>query len=79
MKAACLVTVSLNTLIFAFLAVAVGKSSLAFLGIVLLSSLYALSQRRRLKEIRERLFGSEGAGASPPFWMRPRGGPDGHG
>jgi APA family basic amino acid/polyamine antiporter len=76
MKVACLVTVILNTLIFAFLAFAVGKSSLVFFGIVFLSFLYSRVLKGRLREIRERLFEAEGTGASQPFWMQPREGPD---
>jgi len=71
LRAACLVTVCLNSVIFVFLTAAVGASSLAFAGIVLLSCLYARTQRRRLREIRARLRGAEGACPARPGWWEP--------
>jgi len=77
MRAACAGTVVLNVLIFLFLAVAVGASSLVFLGVVLLCSLYARSQRSRLRRIRERVRGAEGSGDLPAHWLHPPEAPGG--
>ncbi len=60
----------LNTLIFGFFMVAIGKAALVFLGIVLGSFLYALSKNRALAVINERLALSRGPNPEPLFWMR---------
>jgi len=59
----------LNTLIFGFFAVAIGKSSLVFLGIVLGWCIYAGSQKRRLKEIKESLSPAGPGSPTHLFWM----------
>jgi protein-S-isoprenylcysteine O-methyltransferase Ste14 len=59
----------LNTLIFGFFAVAIGKASLVFLGIVLACCIYARSQKRRLTEIRESLSPAEPGSPTRLFWM----------
>jgi hypothetical protein len=59
----------LNTLIFAFFSVAIGKASLVFLGIVLATCVYARSRKRPLAVIKERLARSQGPNPAPLFWM----------
>jgi APA family basic amino acid/polyamine antiporter len=65
----CSTIVFLNALIFAFFMVAIGKAALVFLGIVLASTLYALSRRKPLTAMKERLALSQGASPEPLFWM----------
>ncbi len=59
----------LNALIFAFFTVAIGKAAIVFLAVVLASCLYALSQRRSLAKIKERLALSGGWNGAPLPWM----------
>ncbi len=70
LKRICGTILLLNTLIFGFFMVAIGKAALVFLGIVLASSLYAVSRSRALAEIKERLALSRGPNPEPIFWMR---------
>jgi APA family basic amino acid/polyamine antiporter len=65
----CGTVLVLNTLIFAFFTVAIGKASLVFLCIVLACCIYAGSQRRRLTELKESR--SPGGAGRPAciFWM----------
>jgi APA family basic amino acid/polyamine antiporter len=59
-----------NTLIFAFFAVAIGKASLVFLGIVLATCVYARSRKKSLTVIKDRLALSRGPNPAPLFWMK---------
>jgi APA family basic amino acid/polyamine antiporter len=63
----------LNTLIFAFFMVAIGKASLVFLGIVLATCVYARTKKAALEVITERLALSRGPNGEPLFWMREEG------
>ena len=70
LRLVCGTIILLNTLIFAFFVVAIGKAALVFLGIVLACCLYARSKRRALTEIEERLALSTGPNPAPLFWMQ---------
>ena len=68
LKTICITIVILNSLIFTFFVVAIGKASFVFCGIVLASCLYAYSKRRTLAEIKE--IQVPAGGMTPPrlFW-----------
>ncbi len=63
-KAVCIAIIILNTLIFFFFCVAIGKASFVFFGIVLLSMAYAVLQRKRIQSLHQ-LLKSE-----PEQWLR---------
>jgi APA family basic amino acid/polyamine antiporter len=63
----------LNTLIFTFFMVAIGKAALVFMGVVLANCLYARSRSRALTEIKKRLALSKGPSPAPLFWMKEAG------
>ena len=55
MKIVCIAVIAFNSLIFLFFGFAIGASSILFLGIVLVTTLYALSRKKDLKEIRKKI------------------------
>ena len=73
LRTICGTILLLNTMIFAFFMIAIGKAALVFLGIVLGTCLYAGSRRRVLKQIEARLAPSAGEDPLRPLpWMEPK-------
>jgi APA family basic amino acid/polyamine antiporter len=70
-KAVCVAIILLNAVIFAFFMYAIGKATLLFMGILATVSLYALSRRRVLGEIRERLQPTDAPEARGIYWLDP--------
>jgi APA family basic amino acid/polyamine antiporter len=80
LKAICWVIVFLNSLIFVFFMIAIGRHSITFMGvvvkpsalfvgIVILNSLYALSRRTVLRKIKDRLSSFKKGESGSEFWM----------